>query len=1135
LLAATALQTGALALFASAAPAFAQTTPPTTVQNPPSPPVTTNATTPEQVIPATQANNATTSPSDQNIVVTGSRIRRPNLESVIPVTSIQGEQFFQKGGTTIGDQLNDLPQLRSTFAQQNSGLGIGIAGLNLLDLRGLAPKRTLVLVNGRRHVAADILSSASVPDVNTISQDLIDRVDIVTGGNSAVYGSDAIAGVVNFILKRDFEGLQVRGQGGVTAANFGGNYFVSAMYGHNFDGGKGNITVQGEYNHQNRVFASDVPWLRRVDGTAVVDVDTGGLPEGSDGFPDRIFVRDIRLSTTSLYGMVYLSEPTTNPACGLGLAASNGAPSFTGTPYNCNYIFQPDGSLVQQTGSRFTTGPLGGFIGGNGQTGREGQLLSMFPKINRYNLNLLGHYTVSDAFEPFIEAKWSHQEVAGNNASPGGIQGTFSQYDIRERIRLDNPFLTAGQRTQIANLILGTGCNPSLTAVCSGSRTTKGLGTYAPTQGVGGPLNATDISLINSGVYRFGVGRILQDIGIRDELFTRNTYRAVVGTRGTFNDDWSYEISANYGQFKETDNNHGFLDKQRFLLSLDAGRNPVTGQIQCRAQFDPNAQVPFSQNVGDPAHVAALAAKLQADIAACVPYNPFGSTDNSAAANYFLLNDITKHSKMSQLDFLGFVNGDSSQLFEMPGGPIGFVLGGEYRREKAFYHDDPSVIAEQTNNVIIGNFDPPTFHVAEAFAEINIPILKDVPFFHELNVSGAGRYSKYKSPVDGVWTYNVGGEWAPVRDIRFRANYGKAVRAPNVAETGFPPVPNFAPNFVDPCTSGSIANNANRTANCTADLGALLAGLPNVTQSLPVISGANPLLQPETSKSLTVGAVVQPRFLPGFSGSVDYFDIKVDGVIVALSAQQIANLCYDQPSLSNNFCGLFTRWRGPGQGPFGETPGQILGNSLIQAGVNFAKRVRRGIDFSANYRARFNSNLTLDTNLIWTHVLKNSNFNDPTNPSLEDRILGELGDPQDEARFDADLKVGQVTFGYTGHYIGKMWVDLFEDWNPLSSACPPGQSTPGIGGCPPNNSDFANIRKYPRVIYHGLRLQWDTGPVYGLKNIQLYGGVDNVFDKHAPFNLPPGGSLSSDRITGGQTAIYDARGRNYYAGLKVRY
>ena len=169
-----------------------------------------------------------------SIVVTGSRIRKPNLESTIPITSIVGEQFFQQGQTSVGDTLNDLPQLRSTFAQQNPGAGIGIAGLNLLDLRGLGTQRTLVLVNGRRHVPADILNNGVSVDTNTIPSDLIERVDIVTGGNSAVYGSDAIAGVVNFVLRDKFDGLQVRAQVGVTQQGFGGNQYLSALFGKNF-------------------------------------------------------------------------------------------------------------------------------------------------------------------------------------------------------------------------------------------------------------------------------------------------------------------------------------------------------------------------------------------------------------------------------------------------------------------------------------------------------------------------------------------------------------------------------------------------------------------------------------------------------------------------------------------------------------------------------------------------------------------------------------------------------------------------------------------------------------------------------------------------------------------------------------
>jgi len=158
------------------------------------------------------------------ITVTGSRIRRPNLESTVPITSVGGDEFFETGNVSVGDALNDLPALRSTLGQSNSTQFLGTSGLNLLDLRGLGTQRTLVLVNGRRHVAGDILYNANSPDVNTIATDLIERVDVVTGGNSAIYGSDAIAGVVNFVLKRDYDGIQIRGQGGISKYGDAGAY-----------------------------------------------------------------------------------------------------------------------------------------------------------------------------------------------------------------------------------------------------------------------------------------------------------------------------------------------------------------------------------------------------------------------------------------------------------------------------------------------------------------------------------------------------------------------------------------------------------------------------------------------------------------------------------------------------------------------------------------------------------------------------------------------------------------------------------------------------------------------------------------------------------------------------------------------
>ena len=1134
LLAATALQTGAIILFASAAPAYAQTATATAAAQTPPAEETTTSTQPSTVIPVTQADNPPPPPADTSaITITGSRIKRPNLTASVPVTSLQGEQFFQRGQTNIGDALNDLPQLRSTFAQQNPGLGIGIAGLNLLDLRGLGTVRTLTLVNGRRHVAADILNNAVSVDITSIPADLIERVDIVTGAQSSVYGSDAIAGVVNFILKRDFDGIQLRGQAATTEHGYGDNYYVSAMAGKNFLDNRANVTLHAEYGHQDRIFASDIPWLRQVDNFGVQDVDANLLPDdhGSDGYADRIFRRDIRQTSIAYTGLIPITQPAANPLCGVGLLANNGPPSNTGLPYNCTFVFNEAGDLAQQTGTRFSTGIIGGILGGNGTTGREHEQLSMLPMLKRLNLNMLAHFTISDALEPFIEAKWNRIKALGNNAGPSFMQGTFNPFDVRERIRLDNPFLTTAERATIQAAILASGCNTSLTAACSSARSTSAGISGGPTQGIGGPLNAADIAAINAGTYRFVLARNLLDVGIRDESFKRDTWRVVGGFRGTFNTDWNYEISANYGRFDETINVDGFLDKQRFMLSLDAGLDPATNTIRCRSQYDPAAALALTRALSATAQAAA-AAKLTADIAACVPYNPIGynPAGNAAAVDYFSYN-AHKKAWLNQLDFLGFINGDSSQLFELPGGPISFALGAEYRKEDARYDDDDYAQTGLTNGVVIGEFDPPAFIVKEAFGELRVPIAKNVRWIYDLELNGAARVSDYKGAVGTVWTWNYGGEWAPVRGLRLRGNYGKSVRVPNLSETGFPQVFNFAPGFNDPCQVGAISQNPNRPENCLADLGAVLppGGLPAVTRSLPIYSGSNPDLDPEVSHSLTLGTVLTPQFLPGFAISADYYNIKVKNVIVTLAAQAVVNGCYDRPvGTTNVLCSYFTRWLGPGTNSAGDQPGWVSGeaaNALVSGPLNFASRERRGIDVNASYRTRFFRDWILDTNLIYVHTIKASDFQNPADPTFENRLLDEMGTPKDEFRLDTDVKIGKLTVGHRLRYIGPMYVGNFEDFNDLDTACSP-------AGCPPNDADWADSRQFPAVFYQDIRLQWDTGPMGMVKNVQIYGGIDNIFDRHPPFGSTATGAGPAGV---GSAAIYDIRGRNFYAGLKARF
>jgi outer membrane receptor protein involved in Fe transport len=1043
-------------------------------------------------VPAGAALPANCAPaSNEAITVTGSRIRRPNLESPLPVTSVGGQEFFQTGNVSVGDKLAELPSIRSTFTQANSTRFLGTAGLNLLDLRGLGTVRTLVLVNGRRHVGGDVLSSGVTPDVNTMPTDLIERVDVVTGGNSAVYGSDAIAGVVNFVLKQDYDGIQLRGQGGQSRYSDAGSYFISGLAGRNFAGGRGNVAVNVEYAKQNQYFGSSRPFLARQDAFLATDsdpADQASTPqlENVDGVPDSVFFRNVRSASLTNTGVFRFGGTTAGNSCGTD-------PS--GGFYPCVFIFNPDGTLMPATGVRVGTSP-GSFIGGNSENFRSGRQFQLSPDLERINVNLIGHFEISPALVPFVEAKYSRTKTSGTGSSgPAFIQGATLDGD-RERIRLDNPFLTP----------------QALSVICAQRALTLVAGVP---QNCNNP--ATQISLREN----------LLGLGARTEIATRETYRIVGGVRGDFNDDWNYEVSLNYGHLKERTEILGNLDVQRFLLGMDAARNPTTGQIQCRSQFDPNAA--FGIGIDES---LAPGSRLANDIAACVPINPLGGQFSDAVRNYTLRNTDAQ-GRTSQFDALAFVSGDTSQFLNLPGGPIGFVVGAEYREDNLFYHQDEDVQAGYTFYNSIPTFDAPKSKVKEAFGELRLPILKDRPFFHELEVSAAARVSNYSTGKTGtVWAYNGSAVWSPMSGLRFRGNYGRSVRAPNQSELFAQPGQNFAPAFVDPCSSQNIGTGSTfRADNCAA------AGRPGGTnsalnpsrasdlipntappydfrydESLELVSGGNPNLQAEKSDSYTIGMVATPAFVPGFSLSVDYYNIKVKNVITSPTVQAIVNACYDLPDLNNPFCPLFQRVPAGQTGPRGEQPFRIIEGSLFQGPLNFAKLTASGIDIEVAYRHNLGNLGRIDTRLTYTRVLDRSQYLDPTRPDFQDVIVGshggELGDPRDAFNWNTSLQHGRFTFGYQLRYLSHQYVNTYE-------------ATNEVQGRPPTNADATDIFFYPARFYHDVRLGIDVGPKFN-----FYLGADNVTNAKPPLGLTG--------ITAG-SAIYDNRGRFYYAGFVAKF
>jgi outer membrane receptor protein involved in Fe transport len=1079
------------------APALAQThlNPPTPLpdQNnpPPCPPGTVSTNGSCVTGQVTTASGAPATQSNSNaIVVTGSRIQRPNLQSPVPITSISQDELTNQSQVSVGDALNDLPALRSTFSQQNSGRFIGTAGQNFLDLRGLSnvagsfADRTLVLVNGRRFITG-APGSFSV-DVDDIPQDLIDRIDIVTGGESAVYGSDAIAGVVNFVLKKDFDGLRIRGQAGQSKYGDRPIDFVAATLGKNFADGRGNLAVNLEYTHAGELFFRDRSHFSNVCGFEPNPADAGGVNDpttaagdSTDGIPDNIFVCNQRFPFVTNGGQIGLLS---NDGTGL---AFDPAGNLVITP-PCDQSFIADG------GTCSSTNPL------NGSTLVETGDLAVGR--NRYSAAILGHFDVSDLFKPFIEGEFIEQRVF-QEGQPSFFQGRFRNFfgpvgpqGIRvPSLSCSNGFLTQ----QNIGLLQEVGLCDIFDANGNVVVDPNGNPVFNPTGTL--PLD------------RFNV-----DFGARAEIDKRTTYRIVGGVSGDFKNDWHYEVSLNYGH------HHATNVETKDLQLTDAAGNPagftlaedavavLNGQIV--APGTPGATVECRSTLTDPGN-------------GCVPLNLFGEGRASQAALDFINRTSHLYQTASEFDVQAFLSGDTNQWFSLPGGPVGFSVGVEHRRETAESHADAVSAAGGTFFNAFAPFEPPAFKVNEAFGELNVPILKDLPFAHELTLSGAARYSKYN--LSGhTFTWNVNGIWSPTPDLRLRGNISKSVRVPTLNDLFSPASVNFAA-VADPCDQFNINLTPNRAANCAA-LGVpttIVAGSPCVTAQTPVgspfhncisntqtiefTSAGNPNLTPETSHSLTAGGVFTPRFVPGFSLSVDYFRINVTNLIAVLGPQTILNQCVDQPTINNQFCPLIF--------PRDQFGLFAAPSALISAGVNFARTIARGIDFDASYRHNFANGNRLNIRGIATYTLDRMNFVNPVDPNNGTRQLSTLGDPVFSGNLITNYGIGKFNFRWTARYIGSMSLFTFESNHKQPDGC---LTTNGVKTCPPFNSDVAEPGHTDTgaVWYHDLRVD------YTIHKFNFYVGVDNLFNR-----LPPQGLTG----VGGGSSIYDNFGRFFYAGAVI--
>lgn len=935
-------------------------------------------------------------PPIETVVVTGSRIRQDAQSFANPVTTLSAEALQQSGKTSIADFITQSPALLgSTTGDLTAGSnpGFGEVGLNLLDLRHLGVDRTLVLVDGRRHVSG--LAGSAAVDVDTIPADLLEGVDVLTGGASAIYGADGVSGVVNFRLKKNFEGLSVRAQAGRSGEGDGDNRYLTVTGGLNFAEGRGNVAAAYEYNKDARVFDQQRRRLRPLNDYVLAQ-NQDDLDDDPN-VPDNVPYNDLRYADSSPTGAVDVDFDFASDFEG------------NGQPYDRGFLLENSGGYTQGGSSTATNGYQG----------------DLFPASQRHLVNLLGHFDVSDSLTISAELKYARTR-AFSVAQPS--------YDFYLFMTPDNPFMPQTIRDAIVP---------------------------------GGGAAWFEDPDAPDGVI---VTRDNFDLGTNGEDTTRETTRGVLAANGTVNDHLRYEVSYVYGETRSkiVEVNNRLTD--RWLAAIDVVSDPVTGVPVCRSSLDPESD---------------------SYMPGCVPYNIFGYNVRSQEAANWVNTDSVSHTKVTQSVVSGSMSGDFGDTLKLPGGSIGFAFGAEYRRETS-----DSVPAQEIQDGLtwVGPITPSegSFDVKELFTEVNVPILANERFAHVLSLGAAFRASDY-STVGKTNSWKLDAVYAPVKALTFRGTYAQAVRAPNIAELFSPETTTF--NFItDPCDVNELNNGTStRAANCAT----LLEGLgvdpstflpsntPQATLFTQGTFSGNRQLKEETATTWTAGIVLRPEFLSSVTLSFDWYDIDINDAINTPQAEEVAQLCVDNPTLDNPYC--------PGVSRDPET-GYIVG--FLVKPDNVANFHTAGMDITMNWLLPGTKFGDFRVQLVGGFVNQLEFI--PVPGAEVDNDLQEEYYPKFSGTLDTTWTHGPLTVSYGINWSGK--TDRF--------------TRETLAGDP----DYSDPRyfKVKEKWEHNISASFDVNDT-----VNVYAGITNLFDQQPAFNY--------------QSYPISAMGRYFYAGAKMNF
>jgi iron complex outermembrane receptor protein len=1035
------LATTVIAGFAVAMPAYAQDAPPappagatgTTAPGGETTPGESQAGTTANTGPGAQPTEAVPPAQGQGgeIIVTGTLIRNPNLTSSSPVAVVGQEEITLQSPNSAEQILRTIPGVTPSLGQSVNN---GATGQAFVDLRGLGPKRNLVMLDSTRLVPA---TSGGIVDLNNIPLALIDRVDVLTGGASTTYGADAVTGVVNFITKKNFAGVDLQVTEQISERGDANNFRADLALGANFDDGRGNAVLAIGYIESDPLYFGDRPL-----GQCVISSITGAC--GGDS------------ATATPTAFQFTADQYAN----IGLTGDD----FGGPP---NVQLDPNGLLVPQY-STFNFNPFNIY-----QT-----------PFKRYNAFGQAHYDISDKVTVYGRAMFS-KNYTSSIIAPSGV--------FAEELTVpgNNPFLTPALRNQLCAL--------------------NGIAL--------GPTCDTNPAIPLGYVYRRTV-----EVGPRIDEQNTNMFDFKAGVTWNFLPTVSLDLYGAYGESEVQQRRRNYVLRSALQEGLDC----VDG-VNC---------TPLNL-FGPPGSITPAMA------------NAIGGTEST----------INRGATLAQVH--GVVSGDFGWTTPWSSKPIAFAIGAEHRDYTG--HTRPDFLAQQPGELggaggailpIEGGYT-----AEDAFAELIVPIAADRPFFNQLQIEGGFRHSHYVvdaagKPKFSADSYKVGGTWAPIPEIKFRGNWQQAVRAPNIVELFAPTVTGLTALSTDPCAGAAPLADANLAAICLAQ-GAptgSLGSIPNPTAGQAnVTAGGNPNLQPETSRSWTVGAVIAPRsLLPGFNATIDYYNIKIKNAINGPLPADIIAACFGSDPLhppagaaTSPACTSIRRNQASG-GLSGSTAG-VPG--LPAPLGNFGHLATDGVDVTANYRhglGLWGADLILNFNGNWTHKAKfwaNDTSSPPNCPGVYSANCGiSLGQIQPKwswnQRTTLSFKPVDISLLWRhvsgAHYQKGLPVlcdvdnppfDPNDKTNPNNN---PKGCTGQIRGGPFNGKD-AQFMSIPAYNYFDLTTRFSITDHYDL-TLSAF----NILDKQPPI---VGNNAGTTAANSGNTfpSSYDAVGRRYSATVRLKF